>query len=406
MYRTEIVKSKKNAVVKVSFTAVVFIGVFFLGLGVGNGKIALSLNSRYHKSVQKNAPANLDYSSVESLYDRLRTDFDGQLDHSKLMDGLRSGLVKAAGDPYTEYFNPSSADEFNKELSGTFTGIGVELGKDENNIIIVVAPLSGFPAEKAGLKPKDIIAEIDGKSAYDISISEAVTRIRGPRDTTVKLKLVRDVSQVIEVSIVRQEITVPSVTSRILDGNIGYIKISRFSEDTLRSTLQAATVQKEAGIKGMILDMRSNPGGLVDVAVGVSGLWLPKGKTVLSEKRSDIIIRTYYSSGPALLANIPTVVLIDEGSASASEIIAGALRDNAAATLFGAKSFGKGSVQQLENLPDGSLLKVTIARWFTPANKNIDKEGIKPDTEIIISDVDKKNGKDTQLEAAITFLKK
>ena len=399
-------KMQKIGFLKYATIVLVISGAFGLGLVTGNGQINLNLGNKAFKSVQKDTTASLDYSSVEALYDKLRVQFDGQLDQSKLMDGLRSGLVKAAGDPYTEYFNPASAEQFNQELSGTFTGIGAELGKDEKNNIIVVSPIAGFPAEKAGLKPKDIIAEIDGKSAYDISITEAVQKIRGKKDTSVVLKIVRGSSQVLEISIVRQEITIPSVTSKILEGNIGYIRISRFSDDTVRLSNKAASDFKASGVIGIVLDMRSDPGGLVDSAVGVAGLWLPVGKNILTERRGNTIFRTYNSDGPGTLAGIKTVVLIDEGSASASEIVAGALKDNGAASLFGVKSFGKGSVQQLEKLSDGSLLKVTIARWYTPSGKNIDKEGINPDTEVKRSDEDFKKNIDPQLEAALKFLKK
>lgn len=397
---------KKFSFVRTGITIVAAAGIFFLGWGIGNGRIAFGPNAIYRKSVQKNLPANLDYSSINVLYNKLKADYDGQLDTTKLFDGLRSGLASAAGDPYTEYFNPAAAKQFNSDLNGTFTGIGAELSKDTNSNIIVVAPISGFPAEKAGLRPKDVIVGIDGKPINNLSISEAVQKIRGPKDTVVKLKIIRDGNKPLDFSITRQEITIPSVTTKTLDGNVGYIRIARFAEDTTRLSKKAADDFQKAQVKGVVLDLRSDPGGLLDAAVGVSGLWLPQGKTVLSERRNGEIIRTYKSDGPAILAGLPVVVLIDDGSASASEITAGALRDNNAATLMGVKSFGKGSVQQLENLGDGSLLKVTIARWYTPNGKNIDKEGISPDKEVKLSEDDIKNGRDPQLDAASAFLKK
>lgn len=384
---------------------VIAAGIFFLGWGIGNGKIAFGPNALYHKPVQKNLPNHLNYTSVDDVYNKLKTDYDGKLDQTKLLDGLRSGLANAAGDPYTEYFNPSAAKDFNSQLTGTFTGIGAELGKDANNNITVISPISGFPAEKAGLRSKDIIAAINGNSTAELSISQAVGKIRGPKDTVVKLTIVRG-NQKFDLSITRAQITVPSVTSKILDGNIGYLRISQFSPDTVGLSKKAADSFKSSNVKGIVVDLRSDPGGLLDAAVGVSGLWLSQGKTVLSERRSGIIIRTYKSEGSAILEGIPTVVLIDEGSASASEITAGALKGNGAATLMGVKSFGKGSVQQLENFSDGSLLKVTIARWYTPAGINIDKAGIKPDKEVKMSDDDIKNARDPQLDAATASLKK
>lgn len=379
--------------------------IFGLGVGVGDGRIVLGPDSIFHKSVQKGLPSRLDYTSVNQVYDALKQNYDGQLDANNLLDGLKEGLAKAAGDNYTEYLNVKDAKDFNDELNGTFSGIGAELSKDQSNII-VVAPISGYPAEKAGLKPKDVIVEIDGKSITDSTITEAVNKIRGPVGTKVKLKVVRGGTQALDFEITRQQITVPSVESQILDGNIGYLKVSRFAEDTSSLSQQAAQKFKDAHVKGVILDMRSDPGGLLDAAVDLSSLWLPQGKTVLQERRGGTVVRTYASKGFDTLQGIKTVVLINEGSASASEITAGALKDNGVATLIGVKSFGKGSVQQLAKLPDGGVLKVTIARWYTPGGKNIDKEGITPDQYVKRSDDDFKNNRDPQKDAALNFLKK
>jgi carboxyl-terminal processing protease len=192
----------------------------------------------------------------------------------------------------------------------------------------------------------------------------------------------------------------------VLDGNTGYIKISRFGEDTGKLSRDAATKLKAANVKGIVLDLRGNPGGLVTAAVDVSSLWLPSGKVVMREKRGDTVLQTLKASGNSPLQGIPTVVLIDEGSASASEITAGALKDNGAATLMGHKSFGKGSMQQLEQLGGGTLLKVTIARWYTPNDKNIDKQGIEPDKKVDRTDDDIAAGRDPQKDAALQQLKK
>ena len=379
--------------------------IFWLGIGIGQGSISLGQGKFLNKGVSKNVPGDLDYSSVEQVYDILRKDYDGQLDTEKLLDGLKKGLAEASGDQYTEYLNAKEAEDFSQDLSGTFSGIGAELSKEEKTIVIV-SPISGYPAEKAGLLPKDVIIEINGESAYDLNVSEAVNKIRGEEGTNVKLKVVRNGSQELDFEITRQKITIPSVESQTLDGNIGYIRISRFAEDTSGLVKDAATKFKQAGVKGVVVDLRSDPGGLLDAAVEASSQWLPRNKMVLQEKRDGVTVRSYPSKGYKTLEGVPTVVLVNEGSASASEIMAGALKDNGAAQLLGTKTFGKGSVQQLEELHDGSVLKVTIARWYTPNGKNIDKEGIEPDVKVGRSADDIKNGKDPQKDAALGILRK
>ena len=380
--------------------------IFLSGFGLGSGRIILSSDQLFRKSVQKDLPKDLDYSSVEEVYDTLVKDFDGELSNQKILDGLKAGLANSTGDPYTEYMTAEEAKDFDSQLNGTFVGIGAELSKDEQGNIIVVSPISGFPAEKAGLKPKDIIIEVNGESTTGISVNDAVKKIRGEENTVVKLKVVRDKAKEIDIDITRAKITIPSVTTKMLENNIGYIRIARFSEDTVPLTTAAANEFKAKNVKAIVLDVRSDPGGLLDAAVKVSSLWLPNGQMILQEKRDTLVVKNYKATGNPILKDIPTVVLVNEGSASASEIVAGALRDNKAATVMGVKSFGKGSVQQLEKFSDGSVLKVTIARWYTPAGVNINKEGIKPDTEVKLDEEKFKAGIDTQLQAAIDFLKK
>lgn len=401
----EVLPSKgiSKAFGRILFTIAIAAGIFVFGYGIGNGKIVFSRNGLVTTQVKDtDLPTDLDYSSVEAVYDSLKNSYDGDLDKKVLLDGIKSGLASASGDPYTEYLNAEAAQEFSEELSGSFTGIGAELGKDKDAIVII-SPISGFPAEKAGLKPKDVVVEIDGESAFDITITEAVKRIRGPKDTKVTLKIIRDSQEQLTFEIIRDNINIPSVESQILEGGIGYLKVSRFADDTASLARKAAQSFKAAKVKGVVLDVRGDPGGLLDVSVDVSSLWL-QNKTVLQEKRDGIVVRTFTSRGTPELLGVPTVVLINEGSASASEITAGALKDNGAATLIGTKTYGKGSVQQLQPLEGGGVLKVTIARWFTPNGKNIDKEGISPDQEVERSDDDYKNNRDPQKDAAIQFL--
>lgn len=394
-------KGRRWAVPKNLGLLIIVIVVFGAGVAVGRGNI--------HVLGTKSIPVNsslsnqLDYSSVNQVYKILKTDFDGNLDQTKLIDGAKQGLVAATGDPYTEYFNPKDAKAFNDELTGSITGIGAELGTDSQSNIVVISPLSGYPAEKAGLKPHDIIAAINGSTTQGMSIDAAVTKIRGNPGTKVTLTIVRGSAKPFDVTITRQKITVPSVKYEE-DGNIGYIKISQFTDDTVNLAQKAAQEFKSKNVKGVVLDLRGDPGGYLNAAVGVSSLWLNNGQTVVQERRGTTVIGTEYANGNNTLKGLPTVVLIDGGSASASEITAGALHDNNDATLVGTKSFGKGSVQQVENLPDGSELKVTIARWYTPKGKNIDKQGITPDTVVSISDQQVAAGQDPQKDKAMSLV--
>ena len=394
----------KNVALTSAIVFIAFAGGTAFGV-VGHNRIKAQFSGeKIAVDANQSLPADLSYDDVEQVYDSLRTNFDGQLDQDKLMEGLKDGLVKASGDPYTEYFDSKEAESFDEGLTGSFTGIGAELGKNEQSIVIV-APLSGFPAEKAGLRPKDVIAEINGENAYDISITDAVDKIRGPEGTKVKLTVVRNDTQRLEFEITRAQITIPSVEYKIRDDNIGYLSISRFGPDTTDLVLKAAKEFESKKVSGIVVDLRGNPGGLLDSAVKVGSLWVKEGDVILEEKKSGETIRTLRALGGNILGDTPTVVLINEGSASASEILAGALHDQNKATIIGETSYGKGSVQQLIDFGDGSKLKVTIARWYTPNGKNIDKEGIDPDKVVKRTEEDFKAGRDPQLDAAIKQIK-
>jgi carboxyl-terminal processing protease len=388
---------------KVVLNVVILLIVFAGGLYIGEHRTEWWQDIRYGSPSQNNKlPASLDYSGVEELYSKLKQRYDGELDQDKLVDGLKAGLVKAAGDPFTEYMNTEEAKSFRQSLNGSFEGIGAELGKKDNSIVII-SPLDGFPAKKAGLKSQDVITSINGESTLDTSITDAVKKIRGEKGTKVKLGILRDGKQ-LEFEITRSTITVPSVKYKMLENKIGLIEISRFGDDTTNLATKAANNLKNKGAQSIILDLRGNPGGLLDSAVEVSSLWVPKGNKVLEEKRGGQTVKTFYALGGDVLRGIPTVVLIDGGSASASEITAGALRDNKTATLIGEKSFGKGSVQEVVDLQKGGILKVTIARWFTPGGRNIDKQGIEPDQIVKFTEKDVKSLKDPQLSAAKQYL--
>jgi carboxyl-terminal processing protease len=374
--------------------------IFLVGVNVGNGRI----HWRHHDSVTGNLPSTLDFTEVNQVYQSLKDNYDGRLSASQLEDGLKHGLATATKDPYTVYFTAQEAKDFNDQLNNSFSGIGAQLGQDKDGNLEVIAPIDGLPADKAGIKAKDLIATINKESTSGMSVDEAVSKIRGKAGTKVTLQIVRNRSQSLEFTITRQDINLPSVKTKLLDGNLGYIQISTFANDTTELAQKAANDFKAKSVKGIILDLRNDPGGLLDAAVKVSSLWLPPGQKILDEKRGTTTVDSNTALGGDILNGIPTVVLINGGSASASEITAGALHDHRAAYLIGEKSYGKGVVQQLINFGDGSQLKVTVASWYRPNGQNINKKGITPDKTVKISDADAKADKDTQLEAAQAYL--
>lgn len=346
----------------------------------------------------------LNLASVQDVYQAMRSKFNGNLDTNKLIDGAKKGMVEAAGDPYTVFFTDAEAKQFLGDLAGTFTGIGAELDK-RNNQIVIVSTLDDSPAKKSGLMPGDAVIKVNDQDTSAWSIEKTVSSIRGEKGTTVKLAVIRGQEQK-EFSITREALVSPSVKSEITPDNIGYMRISRFADkDTVDGATKAAVDFKSKGVKGVILDLRGNGGGYVTSAQAVAGLWL-RNKVVVEERRDTTVIQTLRTDDVAPpLEGIPTIVLVDGGSASASEIVSGALRDNSAATLLGVKTFGKGSVQDVDQIASGGELKVTIAKWYTPNGKNINKEGLQPDTEVKLSDDDLKNSNDSQKNKAIDMLK-
>ena len=400
--------------------AAVLIIVFVIGFNFGNGRIYVNLPWGT-KPVASGLPNQLDYSTVNKVYKSLKDNYDGQLTQSQLLDGLKHGLAQATKDPYTEYFTAQEAKSFNDELNNSFSGIGAQLGQDGSGNLEVIAPISGLPAAKAGVQAKDLITSINGTSTTGLSVDDAVNKIRGPKGTKVTLQIVRNQTQTLNITITRDNITLPSVTTKTLPGNIGYMQITTFADDTDSLAQKAADQFKQANDKGIILDLRDDPGGLLDAAVHVSSLWLPQGQKVLDEKRGSTVVQSYSALGGDELQGIPTVVLINSGSASASEITTGALHDNGDAYVIGEKSYGKGVVQQIicitgqaqaTSNSDGSTssqcpadeLKVTVASWYRPNGQNINHRGITPDKAVKISDADTKAGNDSQLQAAEAYL--
>lgn len=329
--------------------------------------------------------------------------------------GAIKGLAASVGDPYTYFLTPEESNEFiNVDLNGELQGIGAELTESEEGVLKVASVLPGTPAEKGGLLAGDIIYKInDDIIGPEMTVFEAVKRIRGPKGTQVRVTILREgVDEPKEYTITRDDIKVPSVEySDKEGGNIAYIRLNKFSESTadeLQSTIYKILLKPP---RAVILDLRNNGGGYLDAAVDVVSAFQKEGKVVtIDDKKRGNGPKTMDVNGRAQLGNVPMVVLVNEQSASASEIVAGALQDNKRAHLIGMDTYGKGSVQELENLADGSSLRITIAKWFTPNGTNVEKTairpaGIHPDEKIPLTAQELKEGKDKQLDRAISYLK-
>ena len=345
----------------------------------------------------RTATGSLDLSTVQRVYRELKAHYDGNLDEQALTRGAARGMVAATGDPHTAYMDPDEAKEFEKSLSGNIGGgIGAEIAK-RHNVPTIIRPLKNSPAEKAGIKAGDVIVKVNDTVVTDMPVDQVVQRIRGDVGTTVKLVLSRGGERK-DVTVTREKVVAPAAEWKI-DGEIGILTVSRFNDDTGKQARQAAEEFRSAGVKKVILDLRGNPGGTVAAAQALAGLWLDH-QVVMTQRRGEQVVSTEKSTGQPLLGDIKTVVLINGGSASASEIVAGALKDYGKATLVGEKTYGKGSVQRPIDLADGSVLKVTEARWYTPHGKNIDKSGIEPDVKVEMTTGAADNGRDLQLEKA------
>lgn len=348
---------------------------------------------------------HLDFAMFWQVWDEIKLrHVKKDITDEQLFYGALSGLVGSLEDPYSVFFDPKTAKQFTEDLEGAFGGIGAEIGV-RNKIITIIAPIPESPAERAGVKSGDYVLEIDGKDTSGFSLEEAVSKIRGEKGTSVKLTLGRENEPVKELTIVRDIIKVPNATLKV-EAGIAYIGFHAFTETSVedfRNTVDKALAEKPQGI---ILDLRNNPGGFLDASIDIAGEWVKYGDLVVIERTSDGKEKKHYAAGRGVLAQMPTVILVNQGSASASEILAGALKDHGLAQLVGMKTFGKGSVQDLSFLPDGSGLKLTIAEWLTPNKNAINEKGIDPDFEVEIKEPKKgETLKDNQLEKAKEVLK-
>ena len=392
------------------FAVIILLCISFFG-GISYNKYSSAKSSSkgtietlLAKGNGKEQPKDVDFGLFWESWNLLNDKYvdTSKLDKQKMIYGAISGMVKSIGDPFSSFMDPAASQQFSNDLGGTFEGIGVEIGV-KSDILTVISPLDGSPAQIAGLRAGDKILKIGDKLATEMTIDEAVNSIRGPKGTEISLTILHDKStSPIEVKITRDQINVKSVKLEWKDNNIAVIKISKFGDDTVSGMNQAANQAVSQKAKGVILDLRNNPGGYLEAAVEVSSQFVPKDKLIVSEEERGGGKKEYTGRGGNILGNIPVVVLVNGGSASASEITAGALRDDLQTPLIGKKTFGKGSVQELEKLTGGSNLRVTIARWLTPNGDYIMEKGIDPTIDIDLTDADYNNNKDLMM---ITFPK-
>jgi carboxyl-terminal processing protease len=344
----------------------------------------------------------LDFSLFWNVWELLHNKYvdRDKLASQELIYGAINGMVNAVDDPYTVFLKPKESEEFQQQISGSFGGIGIEIGL-RKNILTVIAPIKNTPAARAGLLAGDKILKVGDKSTEGMKVEEAVGLIRGPKGTKITLTVTRDgLEKTKEITMIRDTIKIPAVDWKILDDDVAYIEMFVFNKNVDDEFKRTAEEIIKSSAKKIILDLRNNPGGLLDSAVNIAGYFLDSDKIVTIEKFSDGKQNEFRTQPNGLLKNYPLIVLINKGSASASEILAGALKDNRGILVVGETSFGKGSVQEVAELPKKASLKVTIARWFTPKNVSINENGIKPDFEIVRSEEDITNEKDPQLDRA------
>src|SRR3954469_3439767 len=331
-----------------------------------------------------------------------------QVDHQKLIYGAIKGMVDAVGDPYTVYQTPSQREVSDTDLRGSFDGIGIQVDMKDNRLT-VVAPIEGSPAEAAGFRPGDVILEVDGKSLSGKTLNDTVGLIRGQRGTPVTLTVLRQgTTDPIPITVVRAEIKLKSVRSRMLDDQVGYLRISSFSASTRAAMSHGVKNLIDQQARGIVVDLRNNPGGYLSAAVESTAQFVDPGSVVLYQQSGNGDRKTYRTEGGGVATQVPVAVLVNKGSASASEIMAGALRDNGRAILVGEKSFGKGTVQNVHQLSDQSGLRVTTAQWLTPSEKPIQGVGLLPDQTVEMPaaatiPVEPTPAGDPQLDAALRY---
>jgi len=388
----------KNKFVYPITLSICFIAIFGFGIWIGSEKVAYCAQQ----------PNTINFSLFWDAYNELKKDFVNpeKIDNQKILYGAIEGMTKSLEDPYTEFFSPIEAKKFQDDLAGSFEGIGAEIGI-KNDILTIIAPLKNSPAEKSGLKSGDAITKINGDSTNGMSTNDAVNIIRGKRGTAVTLTIYREEwEDTKDISITRDTIVIPAMDWKIIENDIAYIQIYQFGGSLSSDFMKASKEILNSNAKKIILDLRNNPGGYLETAQDLAGYFIKPDQIVVIENFGDKKEpEIYKTDGDYSLGKYPIVVLINEGSASASEILAGALRDNRNIKLIGEKSYGKGSVQEVVDLRGGSFIKITIAEWLTPNKNSISEVGLEPDVKIEITEEDAKDKKDTQLQKALEIIK-
>lgn len=362
------------------------------------------------KYVQVSSNDNGISSVLASFRKIIDQKFLGEIDEKNMLNETIKGYIKGLGDPYTEYMTKEEMEEFSTDVMGNFTGIGIYLTKDvERNVILIISPIKDTPAYKAGILPGDIITKVDGVSYMGEQLTEASNKIKGEAGTTVKLEIIRE-GKTLEFEITRENIKINHVESKVINNNIGYIEFNSFDEGCSDEFKEKLEELKSKNVTSLIIDIRNNGGGLVDEALQIADFIIEKDATLLITTDKNGKEEISKSKENSIINNIPIVVLTNGSSASASEILAGALKDNKKATVVGEKTYGKGVIQELLTLTDGSGLKITTNEYYTPNRNKINKVGITPDIEVKLDESVKDNlvieeEKDNQLQKAIEILK-
>lgn len=355
---------------------------------------------------EEGKPADVDFSIFWDGWKVIEDQYvgKGNLDREKMVHGALQGLLGALDDPYSVFFPPDESKKFIEDVSGSFEGIGAEIGM-RNKQLTIIAPLKGSPAERAGLKTGDFILRINDTDTPNIALEEAVSKIRGPKGSEVTLLIMREgFDKPEEFKLKRGVIKVPVLSLEMKDG-VNYLQLYSFSRDSSAEFRKAVRQIQQSGSSRLVLDLRNNPGGYLDAAQDIASQFIPWGDPIVIEEYGNGTRETLKSRGYNSLRNVKVVVLINEGSASASEILAGALRDNLGVKLVGQKSFGKGSVQDVEELKDGSSVKITIAKWLTPKGYTIAEVGLEPDVKVDMPEGENPDNKDPQLDKALEMVK-